>query len=277
MVGRRARGVISACVSIHETGHQASMYRYTKGRGQALAQPPKPDHSQQPDRLRGAAGPAADERDATDSYRRDRTTWTAFGALFAFGFMNAVLGPALPYIRAAEDISYLPGALHQAAYAIGGGLAGMLAARDTQTISRTTTIAAGLSGAGFVGLALGYGRSPAITIAAALGVSLLATWALIRVWAVLADVHGPRRVVAMSEGEVSVSLAGIVTPLLIGALAATTLSWRSTFAFGAGAAGLAVLWLWRVGVPQGDDRGSEPAGPGARSARGWRQPTLIVV
>src|SRR3954452_9773261 len=117
MVGRRARGVISACVSIHETGHQASMYRYTNGRGQALAQPPKPDHSQQPDRLRGAAGPAADEPDATDSYRRDRTTWTAFGALFAFGYMNAVLGPVVPYIRASEGISFPQAAPHQAAHA----------------------------------------------------------------------------------------------------------------------------------------------------------------
>src|SRR3954469_22071139 len=144
MVGRRARGVISACVSIHETGHQASMYRYTKGRGQALAQPPKPDHSQQPDRLR-AAGPAADEPDATDSYRRDRTTWTAFGALFAFGFMNAVLGPALPYIRDAEGISYLAGALHQAAYAIGGGVAGLLAARGRRSSGRAMVIAVGLS------------------------------------------------------------------------------------------------------------------------------------
>src|SRR3954454_8121516 len=277
MVGRRARGVISACVSIHETGHQASMYRYTKGRGQALAQPPKPDHSQQPDRLRGAVGPAADEPDATDSYRRDRTTWAAFGALFAFGFMNAVLGPALPYIRAAEDISYLPGALHQAAYAIGGGLAGMLAARDTQTISRTTTIAAGLSGAGFVGLALGYGRSPAITIAAALGVSLLATSALIRVWAVLADVHGPRRVVAMSEGEVSVSLAGIVTPLLIGALAASALSWRFVFVLGAGTAVLAALWVRRAPIPPQPNRRPQPTSQDTRHVRRWRQPTLIVV
>jgi len=57
-------------------------------------------------------------------YRRDRTTWAAFCALFAFGFMNAALGPALPYLRETEGISYVTGALHQAAFAIGGGLAG---------------------------------------------------------------------------------------------------------------------------------------------------------
>jgi len=64
------------------------------------------------------------------SYRRNAFTWAAFGALFAFGYLNAVLGPALPYIRSVEGISYLVGALHQVAFAFGGGLAGTLSARD---------------------------------------------------------------------------------------------------------------------------------------------------
>ncbi len=62
-------------------------------------------------------------------YRRDRLTWAAFSGLLAFGFLNAVLGPALPYIRAVEHVSYLVGALHQVAFAVGGGLAGLLAVR----------------------------------------------------------------------------------------------------------------------------------------------------
>lgn len=58
------------------------------------------------------------------SYRRDAFTWTAFGALFAFGYLMAILGPALPYIRSVEGIPYLVGVLHQVAWAVGGGLAG---------------------------------------------------------------------------------------------------------------------------------------------------------
>jgi MFS family permease len=218
---------------------------------------------------------AVGHREWSEPYRRDRTTWGAFGALFAFGFMNAVLGPALPYIREVEDISYLVGALHQAAYAIGGGLAGLLATRDRLSVSRITVILTGLTGAALAGLAVGYGGRPAITVAAAFVMSLLATSALIRLWAVLADVHGPRRAVAMAEGEVSVSLAGIVTPLLIGALAATTLSWRFAFVFGAATGGLAALWVWRAGVPP--PAGAGAASGDARPARGWRQPTLVVV
>lgn len=213
----------------------------------------------------------------SDSYRRDAVTWAAFGALFGFGFLNALLGPALPYIRATENISYVVGALHQVAYAVGGGLAGLLAARPRGSASRVATITAGLSGAAIAAVAVGYGDAPVITIAAALVMSLLGTTALIRVWAALADIHGPRRAVAMSEGEVSVSLAGILTPALIGALAATALSWRFALVIGSATALLAGLTVWRVGVPSAFSAPIDP--PGVRGGGGGRrlQPTLIVV
>jgi MFS family permease len=218
-----------------------------------------------------------DGQTATTTYRRDGTTWAAFGALFAFGYLNAVLGPALPYVREAEGVSYLVGALHQVAFAIGGGVAGLLAARERRGASRTTVIAAGLTAAAMAGLAVGYGRTPAVTIAGALAMSLLATSALIRVWAVLADVHAHRRAVAMTEGEVAVSLAGILTPLLIGALAASALGWSFAFVLGVGTAALAALWVWRARMPAA---GGPPAAAaaGAPPAGGRRaSPTLVIV
>lgn len=211
-----------------------------------------------------------------DGYRRDRTTWAAFGALFAFGFLNAVLGPALPYLRAVEHISYLLGALHQVAFALGGGVAGLLTALQRRSLSRATTVAAGLTGAALAGLAVGYGATPPITIAGALLMSLFGTSALIRLWAVLADVHGARRAVAMSEGEVSVSLAGIITPLLIGALSVTPLSWRFTFVLGGIVAGAAALWVWRTTMPSALSVRSRAPG-NVRKSRRRPQPTLIVV
>jgi MFS family permease len=85
-------------------------------------------------------------------YRRGRFTWAAFVALSAFGLLNAVLGPALPYLRSEEHISYLVGALHQVAFAVGGGVAGLLAARALVRAGRRAVIAAGLAGAGLAGL-----------------------------------------------------------------------------------------------------------------------------
>src|SRR4051812_41148542 len=214
----------------------------------------------------------------TAPYRRDRMTWAVFGALFAFGFINAVLGPALPYLRASEHVSYLVGALHQAAYAVGGGLAGLLAAGDRRPLSRTPVIAAGLAGAGLVGLAVGYGGTPAITIAAALVMSLLATSALIRLWAALADAHGPRRAVAMTEGEVSVSLAGIATPLLIGTLAGTGGTWRLAVVIGAvmGVAASAAVLPARVPAGRAPPPRAPPPRPGDAPS-GRAQATLVIV
>ena len=180
----------------------------------------------------GRAAASALGRRGAMSYRRDAFTWTAFGALFAFGYLMAILGPALPYIRSVEGIPYLVGALHQVAWAIGGGLAGVLSARGRIRLGRRTMIATGIAGGALAGLAVGYGEIAPVTIAGAFLMGLLATLALIRVWAALADAHGARRAVAMTEGEVAVSLAGVATPLLIASLAASAATWRLAFAIG---------------------------------------------
>jgi MFS family permease len=205
------------------------------------------------------------------TYRRNRFTWTAFGALFAFGYVNAVLGPSLPYLRSAEGISYVVGAAHQAAAAAGGGVAGLLSTRDRLRLSRRATIAWGLGGAALTALAVGYGGTPGVTITAALFMGLLATLALIRVWAALADAHGPRRAVAMSEGEVAVSLAGIITPLVIGGFAASAASWRFAFAIGAVTVASAVVLVLRTDFPAPSSRRE------ARPRHDGLQPTLVIV
>lgn len=189
-------------------------------------------------------GAATVTREST--YHRDTATWVAFAALFAFGILNAALGPALPYLRQTEHTSYLVGALHQVAYSIGGMMAGIQAIRSNAP--RRRTIVVGLSGAAVASLLLGYGRVLPVTAAAALLISALNTVALIRLWALLADLHHRDRAVAMTEGEVAVSFAGIITPAVISACAATALGWRFSFVIafvlvGAAAVGVAVTRL----------------------------------
>jgi fucose permease len=206
-------------------------------------------------------------------YRRDAATWAAFAALLSFGVLNAGLGPALPYLRATEHISYVAGVLHQVAFAIGGGLAGLLAAASPERPGRLVVIVGGLAGAGAAWLGIGYGGVLPVTAGAAFVVSFLGTSALIRLWAALADIHGPLRAVAMAEGEIWVSLGSIATPLLVGALAATALGWRSSSA----AIGLilvaAALACRAVGMPAPRER-TEPSLP--RTGR-RPHPTLVIV
>ena len=188
----------------------------------------------------------------TSKYRRDTATWVCFAALFAFGAVNALLGPALPYLRQTEQISYVAGSLHQVAFAIGGITAGILASR--WTVPRRLAIVAGLIGAAAAALLLGYGQVFAATLIASLLLSAFATTALIRMWALLSDLHNVHRVIAMTEGEISVSLAGILTPAVVSACAATALSWRFSFVIVAvvvlaAAAGMGAIRLPEAGPP----------------------------
>jgi fucose permease len=214
-----------------------------------------------------------------------------FGGLAAFGFLNAVLGPALPYLRAPEHISYVVGALHQVAFAVGGGLAGLLAARGHGSASRARIIAVGLGVAALGGLGVAYGARAPTTIASAFVMSLFGTSALIRMWGVLADVHGPRRTVALAEGEVLVSLGSIVTPLLVAALAVTAFTWRGALVLGDLGVGAAVWALRSAAIPAPLAPGVSAGGAsrsnnvrtdsGAGGFRGGRRmlvrPTLVIV
>jgi MFS family permease len=204
---------------------------------------------------------------ARPAFHRDRFTWAAYGALLAFGFLNAVLGPLLPYLRSVEHISYLVGALHQLAYALGGGTAGLVAARNPW--GRSATIRLGLGGAAVAGLGLGYGDSAAITLPATLVMGFLNTSALIALWAALSDAHRARRAVAMTEGEVAVSLGGIVVPLLVAGLASTAATWRFAMVIGAAIVAVAVVGIGTVRVPGrlpagGSDDSAEPEPPEER-------------
>jgi fucose permease len=212
------------------------------------------------------------------AYRRDDVTWRLFAGLAAFGFLNAVLGPALPYLRAIEHVSYVAGALHQVAFAIGGGLAGALAARGRGEWSRARIIPVGLGVAALGSLGVAYGARAPITIASAFVMSLFGTSALIRMWAVLADIHGPQRTVALTEGEVLVSVGSIATPLLVGALAATALTWRGALIVGGLGVGATVLGLRSAAIPPPIAAviRPRPRGAGPR-ARARVRPTLVIV
>jgi MFS family permease len=221
---------------------------------------------------------SVDEEGLDQGYRRDGLTWASFSGLLGFGFLLAALGPALPYIRAVEHISYIVGALHQAAYAIGGGLAGLLAARAEAHFGRAATICLGLGAAALAAIGLAYGDSLGVTLTASFLISIFGTSALVRIWAVLADAHGARRAVAMTEGEVSVSLGGIVMSLLVGVLAETTLSWRFAFLVGAVVTAAGVIALARSHIPK-PAAPPIPRLPSPESDSGLlsSEPTLVIV
>ncbi len=204
-----------------------------------------------------------------------------FSGLFGFGVLNAILGPALPYLRAEAHLSYLPGALYQLAFALGGGLAGVLAIRVQTRLGRGVTIRFGLAAAAVAGLAVGYGDAITIwiTVAGAFVMGLFATSALVRMWAALADAQGPRRAVAMTEGEVTVSLGGVVMPLMLAGVAATVLTWRFAFVVAGSIVIVAVLAMGSVRIPRSEPVDSHHQRPRTADppAPSSPVPTLVIV
>jgi fucose permease len=76
---------------------------------------------------------------------------------------------------------------------------------------------------------------------------------------------------------VSVSLGGIIAPLLVGGLAATVLSWRFAFVIGAVLVAAAVVVSITVHIPGAPAQ--PPARPPSRDVAGspWLTPTLVLV
>jgi MFS family permease len=204
------------------------------------------------------------------AYQRDRYTLTAFGLLAVLGLFESAVGAALPYLRAEEDLGYFAASAHQAGFAL-GGLGGLAGPRLERRYGRGAMVLGGLVGASIGGLGVGYGSHPAVTVPATLVISLSLTTAFVAMWAELADRHRARSAVALTEGEVAISLGAAAFPVLVGALAGSALGWSGGFLVAAAAAA-AVL----PAAARARPRGSAPrpeGGPGAPVS--W--PTLALV
>jgi MFS family permease len=194
--------------------------------------------------MKATASPRQHQR-----YRRDIFTWLAFAGLFTIGFFQATLGPALLYVHSAEHTSYLSAALLQAAFAVGGGVAGLSSAAGLPTGHRAVVIRAGLAGMAIAGVGFGYAGIYPLTIITAFLMSLLGTSATIRIWAALADQNLGNRAIAMTEGEVSVSTGGIIAPFAISVAAATMLGWSSAFLLGTVVVAATILASLAIPIP----------------------------
>ncbi|MDH2415762.1 MFS transporter [Nocardioides sp. CER19] len=160
-------------------------------------------------------------------FRRDRLTWVAYVLLAWFAFLQATPGLVIPHLRDELHMSYAVGGLHVAAFAAGSTLAGVVSARVETRIGRRRLLwsAAGCMAAGAVGLTVG--RVAAATVGSVLVMGVGGGLLLATVQALLADHHGERRAVALTEANVAAAVAYVV---LTGALSLAALigaGWRA--------------------------------------------------
>lgn len=189
-------------------------------------------------------------------FRRDRFTWLAYLLLAYFSYLQASLGPIMPFVRREFGLSYTGGGLHLSAFALGmiaGGLTGAaLAARW----GRRVLLWGGAIGMGAGALLLTVGQHPAVTVTATLVMGFLGTFLLVMIQATLSDHHGARRATALTESNILAMLCATLAPILIGLSAQTPLGWRGAVYVGVAAGAVIAALTWRTPIPP---RQSRPA------------------
>jgi MFS family permease len=172
------------------------------------------------------------EASAQDSFTRTPSTWLAYLLVGYFMYVQASLGPVIPFLREDLSLGYGAAGLHFGAFALGTLFTGLLGDRPVRLLGRRTTLWGGA-----VGMAVGMGALAAANGAAAsLSASLLtgfcASLVLMSTQATLSDLHGRWRAAAFSEANVVAGVAAICAPLLVGAFARTEFpGWRGALLF----------------------------------------------
>ena len=172
---------------------------------------------------------------------RDGPTVLSYAALGCFTFWLYAFGPSLTLLRDELGFSYTLLGAYSVVWAGGAALAGAGFAVAARHLSRGALLwgSALATAAGAALFTLG-GSVPATLLGA--GVFGLAGTTLLAVLqAILSDRHGSRRDRALTEANVGAGASAVFAPLVLGALAASVVGWRATFALPAVV--LAVLYL----------------------------------
>ncbi len=162
-----------------------------------------------------------------DRFVRDRFTWLAYLMLAYYAYLEAVLGPLMPFLRAELDLDYTTAGFHFSAFALGLVAAGLTGDRFAARWGRGRLFWTGGIGMAVGGLLLIVGQLVAITIAAALIMGYLGALLLVVIQASLSDRHQGKRAIALTESNVAASISAGLGPLLIGLFQGSGLSWRA--------------------------------------------------
>src|SRR5919202_107531 len=129
-------------------------------------------------------------------------TWATYALVGYFAYLETVLGPLMPFLRAEHGFGYTVASLHFSAFALGAVPVGFFGDRVTGRWGRRASLWGG--GAGMAGGGL----------------------LLITTQAVLADRYGEWSAVAITESNVAASACAMLAALAVGTFTGAGLGWR---------------------------------------------------
>jgi MFS family permease len=101
-------------------------------------------------------------------------------------------------------------------------------------------------GMGLFAFLLTLGQTPPMTILATLFMGYIGSWTLVVIQAALADKHGEKRTVALTEANVIASVTAMLAPALVGLLAS---GWRGALYIGFGIWAFLFVRFGQVSIP----------------------------
>ncbi len=160
-------------------------------------------------------------------FARTDMTWASYLLLGYFGYLQAVLGPVMPFLRHDLRLSYAAGGLHFSAFAAGMIVAGLTGARVMAWLGRPVVFWGGAVGMALGAVLVVVGGRLALTVAGAGVMGLFGTLLVVTIQAVLSDQHGRYRTRALTEANIGASLASGLAALLVGLCQGVGLGWRA--------------------------------------------------
>jgi MFS family permease len=215
------------------------------------------------------AAPGHGAASSTGYFLRTSSTWLAYLLIGYFMYVQASLGPILPFLREDLSLDYGAAGLHFGAFALGVLFTGLLGDRPARLLGRRTTLWGGAVGMAAGAGALAAAPSAATSLSATLVTGFCGSLLLMSAQPTLSDLHGEWRAAAISEANVVAGAAAILAPLLVGAFSRTEVpGWRGELLFAAVLLAAISIVLGRAPFPsakpaadpadhrKGDDRGA---------------------
>lgn len=165
-------------------------------------------------------------------FTRDRFTWSAYILLGFYAYMQASLGPIMPFVSKDLSLNYTVTGLHLTAFAAGMVIAGFTGANASHRFGRWW-----LFWGGGIGMCVGsilFMTAPIapLTIFGTFLMGFLGTYLLVMIQSTLADHYPDQSDISLTEANIVASIFAAIAPIVVGLGATLFTTWRLSHGLG---------------------------------------------